>query len=223
MMRSYFLWTDTAGRTTDRRDLLRIRIPANNPEAIDPDDLPSDTPPEERDVVDLLNEACRRAEAGSELAETCSEIRDSQNAELDPDERREQARRIARQLDPSAVTEATVASLVSIGRVQHENILNRMMSLREGSRGADVSDLRLAINGRSFDTSWIQNYVQAEQEAGGGSRLLSEQWGFFFNGLVSLGDQDFQRGTGYEFDIYGLTGGWIIASITDLSSVGRSA
>lgn len=205
--RIVFFVEDTAGQATDRRDLLDIRIPANNPDTVDPADLPENTPEEERDVVDSLNEACRRAEPGSELDETCNEIRNSQNEQPDQDQRQQQARRIARQLDPSAVTEAAVASLETIGRVQHENILNRLISLREGSRGADVSDLRLAVNGQSFDSSWIQNYLVAEEEAGGGSRLLSEEWGVFFNGLVSLGDQDFQRGTGYEFDVYGLTGG----------------
>lgn len=205
--RIVFFVEGTAGQTSDPRELLRVRVPENDPRPVDPDDLPPEAPSEERDVVDVLNELCRVAEPGSELAETCTEIRDSQDDEPDSGQRGEEARQIARAIDPSAVTEATLAALVSVGRVQHENILNRLMSIREGSRGGDVSSLRLAINGRTFNAPWIQNYLKAEEEAGGGSRLLSEQWGYFFNGMISVGDQAFQRGTGYDFDIYGLTGG----------------
>lgn len=205
-----FFVGDTAGQATDRRDLLEIRIPANSENVVEPEDLPDDTTEGERETVDSLNEACRKAERGSELASTCDEIREAQD-ERDPDApadpRGEQARRIAEAVNPGELMEATASALETIGRVQHENIVNRLASLRSGSRGVDVSGLQLAMNGHVMDMAWIQDYLEAESETGGGSRLLSEQWGIFVNGSISVGDEDFRQQSGYEFDIYDLTTG----------------
>jgi len=187
--------------------LLEIRIPANSEDVVDPDDLTEDSTEDEREAVDDLNEACRRAEPGSDLASTCDEMRESQDDTTDDEDRQEEARRIAREVDPSEVTEATAAALETIGRVQHGNILNRLSSIRSGSRGIDVSSLTLAMNGHSMAMGWVQDYMQAEEGSGGASRLLSEEWGIFLNGSISFGDRDFRQQSGYDFDIYDLTGG----------------
>lgn len=204
--RIVFFVEGTAGESSDRRDLLAVTIPANNEQAVDPDDLPEDATDQDRDSVDALNDACSRAGEDSELGQTCDEIAGEQDSG-DPAAERERARRIARAVDPSEVTEATVAAMESIGRVQHENILNRLVAVRRGSSGVDVSGLRLAMNGHSMSASWIQDYLDAQEEQGGGSRLLSERWGVFLNGSFSVGDQDFQQNASYDFDIYDLTGG----------------
>lgn len=201
-----FFVEDTAGQASDRRDLLEIRIPANSENAVEPEDLPEDATDEERDAVEVLNDACLAAEPGSDLAATCDEIEEAQG-ETEDETKGEQARRIARAVDPREVTEATVAAIETIGRVQHENLLSRLTALRNGSRGVEVSGLRLAMNGHSFGASWVQDYLDAEEEAGGGSRLLSEKWGVFLNGSISVGDQDFPQDSGYDFDVYDLTGG----------------
>jgi uncharacterized protein YhjY with autotransporter beta-barrel domain len=201
-----FFVDNTAGQASSRRDLLEVRIPANSENVVEPEDLPDGTTAGERNAVDRLNEACLKAEPGSDFAATCQEIDVSQDNEP-PETRGQQARRIAMAVDPREVTEATVAALETVGRVQHENLLSRLVSLRNGSRGVEVSGLRLAMNGHSLGTSWIQDYLDAEEEAGGGSRLLSEKWGIFLNGSISIGDQEFPQGSGYDFDIYDLTGG----------------
>lgn len=201
-----FFVDDTAGQSPSRRDLLEVRIPANSENVVEPGDLPAETSQGERNAVDRLNEACLEAEPGSDFAATCQAIDISQDT-TPPGPRGEQARRIAMAVDPREVTEATAAALEALGRVQHENLLSRLVSLRNGSRGVEVSGLRLAMNGHSFGTSWIQDYLDAEEEAGGGSRLLSEKWGVFLNGSISIGDQDFTQNSGYDFDIYDLTGG----------------
>lgn len=201
-----FFVDNTAGQASSRRDLLEIRIPANSENVVEPEDLPDDTTEEERDAVDVLNGACLKAEPGTELAATCREIDRAQD-DAPPEPRGEQARRIARAVDPREVTEATAAALETVGRVQHGNLVNRLTSLRNGSRGVDVSGLRLAMNGQSIGASWIQDYLDAEEEAGGGTRLLSEQWGVFLNGSISVGDQDFPQDSGYDFDVYDLTAG----------------
>lgn len=201
-----FFVEDTAGQASGRRDLLEIRIPANSENTVEPDDLPEEATDEEREAVEVLNDACLAAEPGSDLAATCDDIQETQG-EAGDETRGEQARRIARAVDPREVTEATAATLETIGRVQHENLLSRLTALRNGSRGVEVSGLRLAMNGHSLGASWIQDYLDAEEEAGGGTRLLSEKWGVFLNGSISVGDQDFPQDSGYDFDVYDLTGG----------------
>lgn len=204
-----FFVNNTAGQSSFRRDLLEIRIPANSENVVDPDNLPDNTPEEERDAVDALNDACRGAEPGSELAATCDEIQEAQDSDGDaPGEPRgEQVRRIARAVDPHLATVAA-ASTVESGRIQHENIRDRLTALRQGERGITMSSLRLAMGGRTISMGWIQDYLDAEAESGGGTRLLSEKWGLFVDGSVSVGDRD-DRGKepGFDFDSYNLTGG----------------
>ncbi len=110
-----FFVDNTAGQASGRRDLLHIRIPANSENAVETDDLPENATDEERDSVEVLNDACLAAEPGSDLAATCDEIQETQD-ETEDGPRGEQARRIARAVDPREVTEATAATLETIGR-----------------------------------------------------------------------------------------------------------
>lgn len=202
-----FFVDNTAGQASDRRDLVKVTIPANDQNAVDPNNLPDDATDRERNAIEALNDACAMADPGSDLAEACGQIQQSLS-QLDPDQRREQVRRIADAIDPQVVS-VTSLSAIETGRIQFSNIQARLLALHQGAKGLSLGNVSLSLNGWNIGTGWLNGYLNAASEDDdSSSRLLGEKWGLFLDGSVSLGSHD-KRSTepGFDFDSYNLTAG----------------
>jgi len=198
-----FFVGNTAGQASDRRDLASITIPANDEKTVDPNDLPDGSTDQQRNAIERLNNACAMAEPNSALADTCEKIHEYQNQQ-NPQERSRQARRIADALNPQVVV-VTSLSALQTGRIQHENIVDRLVALHQGAKGISLDNVNLSLGGLNIGTGWLN---AASDDYDSSSRLLGEKWGLFLDGSVSLGNQDRRiTGPGFDFDAYSLTAG----------------
>lgn len=205
-----FFTGNASGQTSGHRVMARVIIPANNEQVVDEDDIPDDMPDDQLEVLDTLDAACTKAEDGSDFGEACDDLDLALDGD-DDDERRRRARRIADELEPEVAAVAP-ASMLAVGRSQYNNVQSRLHVLRErtGSSGNSNVNLRLAMNGKVFDSRWIQDYIHAAsgQDGGSGSRLLSDKWGFFLNGSINLGDRERELDTpAHDFNFSAITGG----------------
>jgi len=170
---------------------------------LDTDD-PELAPADDRtaDAARAFNNACEDPAASAQFSALC----DAAAAEADTPE---EVAQIAEAFDPHELT-AAPAAVSEGGRVQAANIGGRLAALRGGATGLSLSGIALAYNGDVMDQSWLplDDMEDMHSGSGGGSSLLSDRWGFFVNGEISLGDRD-RRGKefGFDFDSWGLTTG----------------
>lgn len=199
------------GTTSGHRVMAHILIPANSETVVDDNDIPDDVSLDQMDVIETLNTACSKAADGSDLDETCGVI----NRALDDDDpvlRKRRTIQLADELDPEIVT-VSPASQVAIGRTQFSNLQSRLQALHRnaGTVSEDSNiDLGLRMNGNSWaGANWIGNYLNAAgAQDGGGSRLLSDKWGYFLNGSFNFGDKNAAMDVPtFDFSFYGVTGG----------------
>lgn len=196
-----FLAGQIAGGASRDRTLVTISLIEEAGPPLPPDRISTD----DRLVFDAggaFNAACETANPGSSFADACTTIAETDLTDA-------QISQVARAFDAHELAAIPVASSEG-GRIQSVNVGNRIAELRSGVTGASISGIALAFNGELIDTSWLPMSAvdEASSGGGGGSSLLSERFGFFINGEVSLGERD-RRGkeSGYDFDSWGLTAG----------------
>lgn len=197
-----FLAGQIAGGASRDLSLATISLAENAGPPLPPDRIPG-SDDQIFDAGNAFNQACENAEAGSEFAAACATIAEEELTD-------EQIRQVAQAFDAHELAAIPVASSEG-GRIQSANVNNRIAELRSGATGISVSGIALAFNGQSVDSSWLPASVVDEASSsgsGGGSSLLSERFGFFVNGEISLGERD-RRGkeTGFDFDSWGVTAG----------------
>jgi len=196
-----FLAGQTAGGASRDRALAAITLVEDAGPPLPPDRIPNDD-----DLIfdagGAFNSACETALPGSSFANACATIAETDLTDA-------QISQVARAFDAHELAAIPVASSEG-GRIQSVNVGNRINELRSGATGVSISGIALAFSGQSLDTSWLPASAvdEASSGGGGGSSLLSEKFGFFVNGEVSLGERD-RRGkeSGYDFDSWGLTAG----------------
>lgn len=152
-----------------------------------------------------LNDACDQAEPGSTLFQTCLQI--DQFADTPS-----QLRQASDAFDAHQVSAIPAASTES-SRIQSGNVAERLAAIRSGMVPAlSMDGLAFRSGGRNFSLAWLpSSLVNRANEDGGdgiGSQLLSERWGAFVNGTVTIGDRS-RRGdeTAFDYDSWGITAG----------------
>jgi outer membrane autotransporter protein len=112
-------------------------------------------------------------------------------------------------LAPEEVAAQGTAS-IEAASTQLTNINRRLVALRSGDLGMDLSGLTvniadIALNSRLFDGLFSKD----KKARGGGAGDIDElqgRWGAFINGNVNFGEKDeTQRETGFDFDTTGIT------------------
>jgi outer membrane autotransporter protein len=164
---------------------------------VDPEDPGVAGDPALEDAAAALEQACREAEEGSELEALCRDIEGASGEDLAI---------IARAFDPNELA-AVPNAANQTSQIQTINIDSRLAALRGGATGVSFDGLTLSMNGAQASTNWLPvGFMSQNQNEG--STLLGEQWGFFVNGDISVGDRD-DRGkeVGFDFDSWGLTSG----------------
>lgn len=196
-----FLAGQVAGSASRDRTLVTIELIENAGPPLPPERISAS----DRLVFDAgvaFNAACETADPGSSFADACATIAETDLTDA-------QISQVARAFDAHELAAIPVASSEG-GRIQSVNVGNRIAELRSGVTGSSISGIALAFNGELIDTGWLPMSAvdEASSGGGGGSSLLSERFGFFINGEVSLGDRK-RRGkeAGYDFDSWGLTAG----------------
>lgn len=196
-----FLAGQVAGGASRDTTVATVVVLENGP-PLPPDRIPG-SDEQIFDAGHAFNDACETAVPGSSFANACATIGATDLTDA-------QISQVARAWDAHEMAGIPTASSEG-GRIQSVNVGNRITELRSGATGSSISGVALAFNGQQIDASWLPaSAVEAASNSGegGGSSLLSERFGFFINGEVSLGDRD-RRGkeTGYDFDSWGLTAG----------------
>lgn len=186
----------TVARPPGEEVLASISIAARD-QFVDPEDPGVEGDPGLEDSTAALEQACQQAQEGSELAELCRDIEGASGEDLAV---------IARAFDPNELA-AVPNAANQTSQIQTINVDSRLAALRGGATGVSFDGLTLSMNGAQASTSWIPvGFMSQNQNEG--STLLGEQWGFFVNGDISVGDRD-DRGkeVGFDFESWGLTSG----------------
>jgi len=193
-----FVIGESFGQAAARRALAQVNFRGS---VVVPDEFTGSDLRRLRDAGTALNRACRRAAEGSRLEEVCTRIRENATSTS----RQQQA---ARAFDGNAL--ASIARAAELGgKIQNQNVGERLAARRQGSNGFSASGLTLSLADVQFDSRFLplslQNNDSGEQS---GSRLLGERWGAFINGNISIGKRDSrEKEPGLDFDSWGITGG----------------
>ncbi|MGD8913925.1 MAG: autotransporter domain-containing protein [Candidatus Thiodiazotropha sp.] len=112
-------------------------------------------------------------------------------------------------LAPEEVAAQGTASVEAAG-TQLTNINRRLVALRSGDLGMNLSGLTVNYGGIAFNQRLFDGLFPKDKRArGGGAGDIDElqgRWGAFINGNVNFGDKDeTQRETGFDFDTRGIT------------------
>lgn len=194
-----FIIDGTFGQASQRRVLARTRFEG----AVIDTSLFEPGPADDRwrDAGEALNAACRSAEPGTELADTCREI--LENATTTGLQRQ-----AANAFDAHALGSISRASGQG-SWLQANNVADRLAALRAGESGFSASGLSLDINGQTLDTRWLPaSLVARADEDSGPPRLFSDRLGAFVNGKLSIGERDGRaREIGFDFELWGVTAG----------------
>lgn len=186
----------TVARPPGSEILAGISIAARA-QFVDPEDPGVNDDPALGDAAEALEAACQQAEEGTELAALCRDIEGASGEDLAI---------IARAFDPNELA-AVPNAANQTSQIQTINVDSRLAALRGGATGVSFDGLTLSMNGAQASTNWLPvGFMSQNQNEG--STLLGEQWGFFVNGDISVGDRD-DRGkeVGFDFDSWGITSG----------------
>jgi outer membrane autotransporter protein len=111
-------------------------------------------------------------------------------------------------LTPEEVAAQGTASMEAAS-TQLANINTRLVALRRGDLGLNLSGLTVNYGGIAFNQQLFEGMFNKAQ--GGGAGDISElqgRWGAFINGSVNFGEKDeTQRESGFDFDTTGVTFG----------------
>jgi outer membrane autotransporter protein len=114
-------------------------------------------------------------------------------------------------LAPEEVAAQGTAS-IEAASTQRTNINTRMVALRRGDVGMNLSGLTVNYEGIAFNQGLFEGMLsKGEKTRGGGAGDIDElqgRWGAFVNGAVNFGKKDeTQRESGFDFDTTGITFG----------------
>jgi outer membrane autotransporter protein len=114
-------------------------------------------------------------------------------------------------LAPDEVAAQGSAS-IEAAATQVTNVNTRLIALRGGDIGINLSGLTVNYAGISINRRIFEGLIPREKPTRGGaagdSDGLQGRWGAFINGNINFGEQDgTQRETGFDFDTRGITMG----------------
>ncbi len=112
-------------------------------------------------------------------------------------------------LAPEEVATQGAASIEAAG-TQLGNVNTRLVALRAGDTGMNLSGLNVNYAGIAFNRRLFDGLLPEAQKVKGGSAgdidALQGRWGAFINGSIDFGEKDqTERETGFEFDTRGIT------------------
>lgn len=114
------------------------------------------------------------------------------------------------QLTPVQVTAQSTLALTASNQ-QFRNVFNRIMLLRHGAKGVDVSGLNLRSNGQAMPVAFLNSLVPGHTKGGGASSDQEspfDKFGVFVNGNFSMGDKNrTNQELGFDFNSQGVTAG----------------
>jgi outer membrane autotransporter protein len=115
------------------------------------------------------------------------------------------------QLAPEEVAAQGTASIEATA-TQLANINTRLLALRSGDRGVNLSGLTVNYGGIAFNQRLFEGMFPKQKTARGGGagdiHELPSRWGSFINGNLNFGEKDgTERETGFDFDTSGVTFG----------------
>jgi len=136
-----------------------------------------------------------------DLLDTCNVVSD-----LSPS----QAASAIEQLTPVQVTDQIELALTA-SNLQFRNVFNRLMLLRHGAKGVDVSGLTLRSNGKALPSTFLNSLLPGHDTGGGASsdnESPFDRFGVFANGNFSFGNKNrTSQELGLDFDSQGVTAG----------------
>ncbi len=119
---------------------------------------------------------------------------------------------VAASLDLLAHEEVSAQGRVIIetAKLQSASIHRRLMALRAGARGVNLSGLNIKINGQTLPESIVAALFGGNAQGGsaGEEQGIASRWGSFVNATVVVGDRDkTSQETGFNFRAKGVTAG----------------
>ncbi|MEW8049724.1 MAG: autotransporter domain-containing protein [Candidatus Thiodiazotropha sp.] len=112
------------------------------------------------------------------------------------------------QLAPEEVAAQGTAS-IEAATTQLTNINSRLVALRAGDTGFNLSGLTVNYAGISFNKGLFTGLIPTDKStrgSGAGDEALQGRWGAFINGTANFGDKDdTSQETGFDFDSRGIT------------------
>ncbi|MCG7923428.1 MAG: autotransporter domain-containing protein [Candidatus Thiodiazotropha lotti] len=113
-------------------------------------------------------------------------------------------------LAPEEVAAQGSAS-IEAATAQHTNVNTRLLALRRGDTGMNLSGLTVNYAGISFNRNLLNGLLPIDDPAtggGAGDDALIGRWGAFINGTVNFGEMDdTEQESGFDFDTRGITFG----------------
>ncbi|MEW8324849.1 MAG: autotransporter domain-containing protein [Candidatus Thiodiazotropha taylori] len=113
-------------------------------------------------------------------------------------------------LAPEEVAAQGSAS-IEAAATQHTNVNTRLLALRRGDSGMNLSGLTVNYAGISFNRSLLNGLLPIDDRAtggGAGDDELVGRWGAFINGTINFGEMDdTEQESGFDFDTRGITFG----------------
>lgn len=113
-------------------------------------------------------------------------------------------------LTPVQVTAQSTLTMTASNQ-QFRNVFSRLMLLRHGAKGVDVSGLNLRSNGQAMPSSFLNSLVPGHTKGGGASsdeESPFDKFGVFVNGNFSFGDKNrTNQELGFDFNSQGVTAG----------------
>ncbi|MCG7916066.1 MAG: autotransporter domain-containing protein [Candidatus Thiodiazotropha weberae] len=113
-------------------------------------------------------------------------------------------------LAPEEVAAQGSAS-IEAATTQHTNVNTRLLALRRGDTGMNLSGLTVNYAGISFNRNLLNGLLPIDDPAtggGAGDDELIGRWGAFINGTVNFGEMDdTEQESGFDFDTRGITFG----------------
>ncbi len=119
---------------------------------------------------------------------------------------------IAASLDLLAHEEVSAQGRVILetGKLQSTSIHRRLIALRGGAQGINLSGLNIRINGQTLPASIVTALFGGNTQGGsaGEKQGIASRWGSFVNATIIAGDKDkTSQETGFKFRAEGITAG----------------
>ncbi|MEW8438200.1 MAG: autotransporter domain-containing protein [Candidatus Thiodiazotropha taylori] len=137
--------------------------------------------------------------AENDLLTTCNNLVENSNSE------------VANTLALLAPDEVAAQGLATIeaASTQHANVNNRLLALRRGNTGFDISGITFNYAGFSINRGLFHDFISKDDNVSGGAAGDNEligRWGAFINGTVNFGKMEkTDQEPGFDFDTKGIT------------------
>jgi len=101
-------------------------------------------------------------------------------------------------------------AIIETAKLQSVSIHQRLVALRAGARGVNLSGLNIKIDGQTLPESVVTALLGGNARGGsaGDKQGIASRWGSFVNATVIVGDRDkTSQETGFNFRAEGITAG----------------